>query len=106
MKKIFLVLIPLFVFASCYLFNLPVLHWLELKAIDWQFLWRGPIATTGDIVIAAIDEKSLTRIGRWPWDRKTIGGLVQKINESSLKKSVLIYFPPPLRGGGEGEGDI
>ena len=85
MKKIFLVLIPLFVFASCYLFNLPVLHWLELKAIDWQFLWRGPIATTGDIVIAAIDEKSLSRIGRWPWNRKTIGELVQKINEADPK---------------------
>lgn len=85
MKKYLLAVVPLMVFASCYIFNLPILRWLELKAIDWQFSWRGPIATTGNIVIAAIDEKSLNRIGRWPWSRKTIGELIKKINDSGPK---------------------
>jgi adenylate cyclase len=32
-----------------------------------------------NIVIVAIDEKSLKEQGRWPWNRKTIAKLIDKL---------------------------
>lgn len=34
-----------------------------------------------DIVIVSVDEKSITEVGRWPWKRDVIAGLVDKISE-------------------------
>ena len=41
-----------------------------------------PRAPAGDIVIVAIDEKSLAEIGRWPWPRAVHATLVEKISAS------------------------
>lgn len=38
-----------------------------------------------DIVIIGIDDKSLSQIGRWPWDRAVHAELLNKLNENSPK---------------------
>lgn len=60
--------------------KLSFIEILEDKLYDYRFKIRGPIKPPQDIVIAAIDEKSLERLGRWPWSRDKIAGLVNKLN--------------------------
>ncbi|MBI2083614.1 MAG: adenylate/guanylate cyclase domain-containing protein [Deltaproteobacteria bacterium] len=52
-----------------------------MKSLDWLFQWRGAKKTTGEIIVVAIDEKSLSQEGRWPWPRSKIASLIQKINQ-------------------------
>ena len=52
---------------------------IELKTLDQRFKIRGPIPADPRIVIVAIDDASLTEIGRWPWSRDKIALLVEKL---------------------------
>lgn len=49
---------------------------LESRFEDKLFL-EGEIRS--DILIVAIDDQSLQAIGRWPWDRSVVAGLVERI---------------------------
>ncbi|RMG13228.1 MAG: adenylate/guanylate cyclase domain-containing protein [Deltaproteobacteria bacterium] len=54
---------------------------LEAKARDFKFRRRGPIPHTGRVAIAAIDEKSIRALGRWPWSRAQVARLVRALDE-------------------------
>ncbi len=56
----------------------PSLELLDMKALDYRHLLRGPLRDGGDVVIAGIDEPSLTEIGRWPWPRRRLATLVER----------------------------
>ena len=59
----------LFVLHSIYLPRLPVLDTLERATYDIRLRMTIPGGVDDRIVIADIDEKSLTELGHWPWDR-------------------------------------
>lgn len=67
----------------------PPLEMLENKLLDYRFKIRGEIKPPSNIVIAAIDEKSLESLGRWPWPRNKIANLVEKLTEAGAE---LIIF--------------
>jgi adenylate cyclase len=70
--------------VSCgYLTGFPFLEELELKAFDLRLRARGPIATSEQVSIVAIDEESLEKIGRWPWSRDVMAKLARKIDSHS-----------------------
>lgn len=49
-----------------------------------------------DIVIVAIDEDSLSQLGRWPWSRKTHAQLIERLHHSGAKAIGLdILFSEP-----------
>ncbi|MBI4090774.1 MAG: adenylate/guanylate cyclase domain-containing protein [Candidatus Komeilibacteria bacterium] len=77
MKKFFVSVAAFVVFALIAL--LPYVASLELKALD---VFRAPHAPHPDIVILAIDNKSLQAIGRWPWDRNVHAQLLEKMSAS------------------------
>jgi adenylate cyclase len=60
--------------------KLSFIETLEDKLYDYRFKIRGPIKPPQDIVIVAIDEKSIERLGRWPWSRDKIAHIVNKLN--------------------------
>jgi len=62
-----------------YRFNPPFLERMEMLLRDAHFQVRGPLAPGPEVVIAAIDEKSIDELGRWPWPRKTLADLVEKL---------------------------
>lgn len=68
-----------------YIVKVPFFHFMELKALDLNFMARGVRAPGGETVIAAIDEKSLAELGRWPWPRTTIARLIDTLNEYGVK---------------------
>jgi len=56
--------------------------------------WSKPPAP--DIVIVAIDEKSLTELGRWPWPRERHARLIDILSEAGAKAIALdILFAEP-----------
>jgi len=57
-----------------------------------------------DIVIIAIDELSLTKLGRWPWSRSTHAKLIRKLTKENVRAIGLdIIFAEPSREHPEGD---
>ncbi|MFQ5483695.1 MAG: CHASE2 domain-containing protein, partial [Nitrospinaceae bacterium] len=52
---------------------------LELQMIDLRFKTRGPLQPGPEVVLAVVDEKSQDALGRWPWPRSVLAGLVDKL---------------------------
>ncbi len=70
-----------------------VVESLEEKLYDYRFKIRGVVKPSENIVIAAIDEKSLGRLGRWPWGRDKQAELVEKLNEEGAEIIVFDILP-------------
>ncbi len=71
--------------ALGYWVNPSVLNRVELLFQNMHFQWRGPIPAGPEVVIAAIDEKSIDELGRWPWPRDVLASLVEKLVEHEVK---------------------
>jgi len=72
--------------------------WLErvdLVIFDTpQQIWSRPAPE--DIVIIAVDEYSLTKLGRWPWSRRIHAELLDKLSETDARAVVFdIIFAEP-----------
>jgi len=66
--------------VSVLLFKTPLpLDLMEDKLYDFRFKVRGVVKPPDSIIIAAIDEKSLAKLGRWPWGRDVMARLVDKL---------------------------
>jgi adenylate cyclase len=61
-------------------FQLPVVGRVEQAAQD-QLLtrWRGPRKPSGQVVVVAVDERSVEAEGRWPWSRAKMARLVDRL---------------------------
>ena len=57
----------------------PALSWASLNVL---FRLRGAFNPPGDIVIVAIDDRSLQEIGPWPWPRSVMAEAVEKLTQS------------------------
>jgi len=53
---------------------------LTAASTNMLFRFRGELDTRGDVVIVAIDDNSLQRVGRWPWPRAVIADAIDKIS--------------------------
>lgn len=54
---------------------------IENVTYDYRLIIRGPLPNPDTVVIAAIDEKSIARLGRWPWSRDRMAQLVDRLSE-------------------------
>ncbi|WP_024850159.1 CHASE2 domain-containing protein [Hydrogenovibrio kuenenii] len=62
-----------------YLFIPQAFLSLDNRLRDFLFLARGPIPTTGQVVIVDLDDASLKKYGQWPWSRDLFAKLLQKL---------------------------
>ncbi len=63
-----------------------------------QRLWPRQADETLPVRIIDIDEASLKKIGQWPWPRKTLADLVDKLSDLGASAIVFdIVFPEPDR---------
>ncbi len=44
-----------------------------------------------NIVIVAVDEKSVNKLGRWPWDRKIIGKLIKMLSSAKIVALDIVF---------------
>ena len=68
--------------------EIPLLTRIETALVDLRFKQRmelNPLRPSGNIVIAAIDEAAIARFGRWPWDRRVVASLVDKLNDEGAQ---------------------
>ncbi len=84
-----------------YSMNPTTMHRLELFFQNAHFQWRGPLKPGPEVVIAAIDEKSIDELGRWPWPRKKLAQLVDKLVQHQVK---VIGFDMVLSSADESSG--
>ena len=55
-----------------YYFDVHFLELMEKTTIDLRFVSRGDISHDSNVVIAAIDEKSVDQEGKWVWPRRSV----------------------------------
>jgi adenylate cyclase len=95
------VAIPLlitFFFAFLTIKNPPVIDGhIENLLVDYRFKIRNLIAShpaPSDVIVVLIDENSLSRYGRWPWNRKLQAELIEKVlNDNPRAAAVDIFYP-------------
>ena len=86
----------------CYWVNPPIMHRLEMLFQDVHFQIRGPIKAGPETVIAAIDEKSIDELGRWPWSRTVMAQLVKKLMNHQVKVIAFdVVFSSPDNSSGK-----
>ena len=79
------ILVPvLFVLAVPFLFNSDGLKRLDDMLYD-KVIQSWSRSVPDDIVIIAIDERSLSQLGRWPWPRERHAELLQRLTEADAK---------------------
>ncbi len=96
LNPLMLSVILVVILAALYGVGPRFLEVLEYKALDIRFLMRGPVKPGPEVVLAVIDEKSVDKIGRWPWPRSRIAELVSKLSQSGAKAVALDigFFEP------------
>ena len=85
-------------FSALTLFNPPVLdQYLEALLADYRFKARSlvhPLPPPPGILIVAVDEKSLSEYGRWPWGRALQATLVDRVMSGNPRALGLDVFYP------------
>ncbi len=71
---------------------------LELLVYDTRYRIRGHSTPPKEVVIVGIDDKSLEKIGRWPWDRSKVAALIDKLKDMGAKVIMMdIIFSEPSK---------
>ena len=85
-KKLFSIAASLaFLIGGLSFFFPKPFYFLDAKWTDQYFQFRGPLVPQNRVALVVIDEKSLTRLGRWPWPRATMARLVDQLKISGAK---------------------
>jgi adenylate cyclase len=69
---------------------------LDVAVSDWLLRTRGAVAPPTEVVIVAIDEHSLARLGRFPWPRSFTARVLDRISAAGAKVVALdvLYSEP------------
>ena len=62
---------------------------LELLFYDMRYHIRGKTLPPKEVVIIGIDDRSLEKIGRWPWDRSRVASIIDALKELGAKVIVM-----------------
>jgi len=79
-------LFSIFLFCSSlaiWQYQIPPFNFISLKLNDLNFSLNQK-QPHPDIVFVAIDEKSVNKLGRWPWDRKTQAMILDKLSPAKI----------------------
>ncbi|MFH1701809.1 MAG: adenylate/guanylate cyclase domain-containing protein [Nitrospirota bacterium] len=95
------ILITLAIVFLMYL-HFPPLEMLEEKLYDLRLKIRGKVIPPPHVVIIAIDDKSLERLGRWPWSRDKMAKLTEILARGGTKVIAFdILFIEPEKNDAE-----
>ena len=96
-KDWFIALLVSVLFIVAFGNNIPLLDRFEQLAYDVgvRMTHRNP-AAADDIAIIAIDDPSITQIGRWPWPRSVLAEMLQRLSKAKAREiGLLISFTEP-----------
>ena len=91
-----------FTFHAAGVFEIRLIRQMEMWLYDARLRATMPEKIDNRIVIVDIDEKSLSQIGRWPWNRNIVAGMVDNLVER-YKVTVIgfdmVFAEPDLSSG-------
>lgn len=58
---------------------------LSAGALNLLFRLRGPLPAPSDVVILAIDDQSLRRVGQWPWPRTVMATALDRLTAAHAR---------------------
>ncbi|MBI2399699.1 MAG: CHASE2 domain-containing protein, partial [Deltaproteobacteria bacterium] len=67
---------------------------MDLKAADAMFMARGARTAPAEVVIVAVDEKSVNELGRWPWTRTTPAALISALSGAKTVAVDMVFSEP------------
>jgi len=69
---------------------------LTAASVNMLFRFRGRVQPPGDIVIVAVDDASLQRVGGWPWPRSVMASALDRITAAQPRAVGLdvVYAEP------------
>ena len=71
--------------AATILFRPDFTEFLELKLYDLKFRVRGPLRPAPEVVLLAVDDASVKKVGRWPWSREIMAQLLERLKAAGPK---------------------
>ena len=80
-------------FLGAYKTEVEPLHSFSLRFNDINFALQSKTASK-DVVFIAIDEASVNRFGRWPWNRDVIAKAVDNLDSESLLVFDMVFSEP------------
>lgn len=90
-----LALITVYTVIALYYNQNPFLEAFEAKSYDLRFKnIRGAIEPSEQIVIVAIDDKSIAELGRFPWSRRHYVPLIEALSSAGAKAILFDAFFP------------
>ena len=88
-RLVYIAILTVIFGTIAYLVGIPFLDLMELKTIDLRFTSRGSIPPGPEVVLAVVDEKSITREGKWTWPRWKFANLIDKL--SAAGAAVIVF---------------
>ncbi|KAF0204283.1 MAG: adenylate [Gallionellaceae bacterium] len=93
--SLLLAFVSIFAVTLLYYTQNPFLEAFEAKTYDLRFkTMRGALVPNPDIAIIAIDDKSVTELGRFPWTRTEYARLIKKLSDAGAKVVLFDAFFP------------
>jgi len=81
----FLVIVLLSIaLATVYTFIPKTLDSFDNRLRDYMFILRGSKPDSKNVVIVDIDDKSLKKVGQWPWSRNIVSNLLTNLNNAGV----------------------
>ena len=78
---------------------------IDEVAGDARFKARGKVAPSDDVIIVAIDEKSVNELGRWPWPRTVMARLVNNLAPAKVAAFDIVFSEPETKERDKALGD-
>lgn len=72
------------VLSVLYIFFPKSLESIDNRLRDYFFTIRGEIPNSEYVVIVDIDEKSLKKLGQWPWSRNKVSKILDNLTKSNV----------------------
>ena len=91
--------VSLAIFAYSGLNRYNSVNYVDTLLKEQKFHVRGEITPPSNILIVAIDHKSIKKLGRWPWSRDVMATLIENLHKSGVKVTTLdiIFADPELK---------
>ncbi len=96
-QKLVILALTFLVTVGCAIFYYmqnPLFDSFEAKSYDFRYHLRGPLTPNPDIVIVAIDDKSVKELGRFPWTRTRFARFIDRASAAGAKAIYLDAFFP------------
>lgn len=92
--KIVIVLLSIFFLICLYFLKLGFFEKISLGINDYKYKIKSIVkepTINEKIVVVAVDEKSVNKLGRWPWNRKVIGDTILKLRKAKVVALDIVF---------------